>query len=128
MYLTAFATVPRERFVGVGPWRVKSPWSLAEYGTTEDADPRNVYHNVLIALDESLGLNNGQPSLWAFLFDKLEWPLMITLCISAAAQAITPLSWPSLSVLKEAFRQSKLKQSLQNERAQRLGRGHKLLS
>jgi len=53
--------------VGVGPWRVKSPWSLAEYWTTEDADPRNVYHDVLIALDESLDLNNGQPSLWAFL-------------------------------------------------------------
>ena len=35
----AFATVPRERFVGVGPWRVKSPWSSAEYWTTEDADP-----------------------------------------------------------------------------------------
>lgn len=67
----AFATVPRERFVGAGPWRVKSPWSLAEYWTTEDADPRHVYHDVLIALDERLGLNNGQPSLWAFLFDKL---------------------------------------------------------
>ena len=38
----AFATVPRERFVGVGPWRVKSPWSLGEYWTTENADPRNV--------------------------------------------------------------------------------------
>ena len=56
--------MPRERFVGVG-LRVKSPWSLAEYWTTEDADPRNVYHDVLIALDESLDLNNGQPSLWA---------------------------------------------------------------
>src|SRR6266478_500130 len=67
----AFASVPRERFVGIGPWRVKSPWSLAEYWTTEDADPRNVYHDVLIALDESLGLNNGMPSLWAFSFDKL---------------------------------------------------------
>jgi protein-L-isoaspartate(D-aspartate) O-methyltransferase len=67
----AFATVPRERFVGMGPWRVKSQWSMAEYWTTEDADPRNVYHDVLIALDESLGLNNGQPSLWAFLFDRL---------------------------------------------------------
>jgi protein-L-isoaspartate(D-aspartate) O-methyltransferase len=67
----AFATVPRERFVGTGPWRVKSPWSLAEYWTTGDSDPRNVYHDVLIALDESLGLTNGQPSLWAFLFDKL---------------------------------------------------------
>jgi protein-L-isoaspartate(D-aspartate) O-methyltransferase len=68
---SAFATVPRERFVGEGPWRVKSPWSMVEYWTTEDADPRRVYHDVLIALDEGLELNNGQPSLWAFLFDKL---------------------------------------------------------
>jgi protein-L-isoaspartate(D-aspartate) O-methyltransferase len=68
---TAFATVPRERFVGDGPWLVKSLWNLADYWTTEDANPANVYHNVLIALDEKLGLNNGQPSLWAFLFDKL---------------------------------------------------------
>jgi protein-L-isoaspartate(D-aspartate) O-methyltransferase len=69
--LTAFATVPRERFVGPGPWRIKSPWSLDEYWTTETADPRSVYHDVLIALDEAQGVNNGQPSLWAFLFDKL---------------------------------------------------------
>ena len=27
------------------------------------ADPRHVYHDVLIALDEARGLNNGQPSL-----------------------------------------------------------------
>ena len=67
----AFATVPRERFVGDGPWRVKSLWNLADYWTTEDADPQNVYHDILIALDETLGLNNGQPSLWAFLFDRL---------------------------------------------------------
>ena len=66
--------LPRERFVRVGPWRVKSPWSSAEYWTTEDADPRNVYHDVLIALDEGLGLNNGQPSLWAFSFNKLGVP------------------------------------------------------
>ena len=38
----AFATVPRERFVGTGPWRIKSPWNLDEYWTTEDADPRHV--------------------------------------------------------------------------------------
>lgn len=67
----AFAAAPRERFLGPGPWRIKSPWSLDRYWTTDDADPRNVYHNVLIALDESLGLNNGLPGLWAFLFDRL---------------------------------------------------------
>jgi protein-L-isoaspartate(D-aspartate) O-methyltransferase len=64
----AFATVPRERFVGPGPWRV-----LGENGfwTTEDADPRNVYQNALIALDEAKGINNGQPSMWAHFLDQL---------------------------------------------------------
>jgi protein-L-isoaspartate(D-aspartate) O-methyltransferase len=67
----AFATVPRERFVGAGPWRVRSPMDMAEYWTTEDADPRAVYHDLLIALDERRQINNGQPSLWAFLLDQL---------------------------------------------------------
>jgi protein-L-isoaspartate(D-aspartate) O-methyltransferase len=67
----AFATVPRERFVGAGPWRVKSPMRIQDYWTTDDADPRHVYHDVLIALDEARGINNGQPSLWALLFDEL---------------------------------------------------------
>ncbi|HUH83420.1 MAG TPA: methyltransferase domain-containing protein [Stellaceae bacterium] len=67
----ALATVPRERFVGPGPWRIKSPWDLAEYWTTEEADPCAVYHDVLIALDEVRGINNGQPALWAFLLDRL---------------------------------------------------------
>ena len=69
--LAAFATVARERFVGPGPWRIKSPWGLNEYWTTGDVDPRCLYHDVLIALDEAHGVNNGQPSLWAFLFDRL---------------------------------------------------------
>jgi protein-L-isoaspartate(D-aspartate) O-methyltransferase len=43
---------------------------MAEYWTTADADPRAVYHDVLIALDEVRGINNGQPSLWAFLLDQ----------------------------------------------------------
>jgi protein-L-isoaspartate(D-aspartate) O-methyltransferase len=67
----AFATVPREHFAGPGPWRILSPMYLAEYWTTEDADPRHLYHDVLIAIDEARKLNNGQPSLWAFLYDQL---------------------------------------------------------
>jgi protein-L-isoaspartate(D-aspartate) O-methyltransferase len=70
--MAAFATVPRERFVGPGPWRIRSTWSLDGYWTTDDADPRRVYHDVLIALDAAQGVNNGQPSLWAFLLDKLD--------------------------------------------------------
>jgi protein-L-isoaspartate(D-aspartate) O-methyltransferase len=67
----AFAAVPRERFVGPGPWRVLSPMRLMEYWTTADADPRHLYHDVLIAIDEARRLNNGQPSLWARLYDEL---------------------------------------------------------
>jgi protein-L-isoaspartate(D-aspartate) O-methyltransferase len=67
----AFATVPRERFLGRGPWRVLSPMSMVDYWTTENADPRHLYHDVLVAIDPTRRLNNGQPSLWAYLFDQL---------------------------------------------------------
>ena len=57
--VAAFATVPRERFVGPGPWRILSPMAIGDYWTTEDADPRHLYHDVLIAIDEERRLNNG---------------------------------------------------------------------
>jgi protein-L-isoaspartate(D-aspartate) O-methyltransferase len=46
--------------------------AMPEYWTTEDADPRHLYHDVLIAIDEERSLNNGQPSLWARMYDQLE--------------------------------------------------------
>jgi protein-L-isoaspartate(D-aspartate) O-methyltransferase len=64
----AFASVPRERFVGRGPWLIQT-WG--EHWSTEEADPRHVYHDTLIALDQTRHINNGQPSLWAFYFDRL---------------------------------------------------------
>ena len=67
--VAAFATVPRERFVGPGPWRALCTYEWG-YWTT-DSDPRTVYHDVLIALDEGRGLNTGQPSLWAHHFSRL---------------------------------------------------------
>jgi protein-L-isoaspartate(D-aspartate) O-methyltransferase len=69
--IEAFANVPRERFVGPGPLRILSPWNMREYWTPADQTPASVYHDVLIAYDEKRRLNNGQPSLWAFVFDKL---------------------------------------------------------
>ena len=69
--IDAFATVPRERFVGPGPWKIKSPMWMGEYWITADADPRHVYHDTLIALDAARGINNGQPSLWVALFGQL---------------------------------------------------------
>lgn len=66
----AFATVPRETFAGSGPWRI---FHFADgYWTTADADPRRLYHNILVALDESRGLNIGEPMLWARHFDRID--------------------------------------------------------
>jgi protein-L-isoaspartate(D-aspartate) O-methyltransferase len=67
----AFATVPRERFLGPGPWQISTGDAPNKYWSTEDDDPRCVYHNVVIGMLTEKGLNNGQPSLWAYLFDRL---------------------------------------------------------
>ncbi len=64
----AFATVPRERFVGPNPWLIQG-WG--NYWVTEEDDPRRVYHDTLIALNPVKRINNGQPSLWAYYFDQL---------------------------------------------------------
>lgn len=71
--IEAFATVPRERFLGPGPWEVLSagPGSTG-YRTTPDDDPAHVYHNVMIALDARRGLNNGLPASWAFWLDAVQ--------------------------------------------------------
>jgi protein-L-isoaspartate(D-aspartate) O-methyltransferase len=67
----AFAKVPRERFLGPGPWQVRNP-VFDGYWTTKDADPRRLYHNILVAIDVSRHLNNGHPSFLAFLLDELD--------------------------------------------------------
>ena len=67
--IDAFAAVPRERFAGPGPWRILH--FSDGYWTTPDDDPRRLYHNVLIALDEERRLNIGEPLLWARHFDRI---------------------------------------------------------
>ena len=66
--LEAFATVPREEFLGPGPWQIGAADTRAmsvagsvqlSYMTVED--PRDVYHNVVISLDRAKDINNGQP-------------------------------------------------------------------
>lgn len=63
----AFAKVPREHFLGSGPWRIKTIGT--PYVDTPDDDARHLYHNVLVAIDESRGLNNGVPSWLAMTMD-----------------------------------------------------------
>jgi protein-L-isoaspartate(D-aspartate) O-methyltransferase len=68
----AFATVPREQFLGPGPWQIAAPGPPGTYRTTEDADPWHLYHNVLVAIDATRRLNNGQPGFLALLLEALE--------------------------------------------------------
>ena len=68
----AFATVPRERFLGPGPWRVHPRMSAAAPYRSKSDHPREIYHDVLVSIDEKRDRNNGQPSLWAYVFDQLD--------------------------------------------------------
>jgi protein-L-isoaspartate(D-aspartate) O-methyltransferase len=68
----AFAKVPREHFLGPGPWQIPSPGVEADYRTTTDSDPRHLYRDVLVAIDPSRRLNSGQPSYLAFCIESLE--------------------------------------------------------
>jgi protein-L-isoaspartate(D-aspartate) O-methyltransferase len=70
--IEAFARVPREKFLGSGPWQVGSPElralsamgiGQANYVTVDD--PRHLYHNVVVVIDQARDINNGQPSALA---------------------------------------------------------------
>ena len=63
----AFATVPRENFLGPGPWLM---WRWTRYVATPDADPVYLYTNDVVALVPERHANNGQPSLHAHLIDR----------------------------------------------------------
>lgn len=67
----AFAKVRREHFLGPGPWQVFSPGLESVWDTT-DADPKHLYHNLLVVIDAEQHLNNGHPSFLAFLIDQLK--------------------------------------------------------
>ena len=78
----AFATVPREQFLGPGPWMVlaESPYmpgaspagSSPGLRQTPDADPGRVYHNIAVAIDPARQLFNGQPGTLAVWLDTLD--------------------------------------------------------
>jgi protein-L-isoaspartate(D-aspartate) O-methyltransferase len=58
----AFASTPRERFVGPGPWQV---FTRVGYIETPSDDPALLYQDVAVALKSEQQINNGQPSLHA---------------------------------------------------------------
>ncbi len=58
----AFAQVPREAFLGPGPWPI---YAGSSYIPTVSADPALLYQDVLVGLAPERGINNGQPSLHA---------------------------------------------------------------
>ena len=75
----AFARVPREQFIGPGPWQVGSAEvrALAAAGIGRATyvpidDPRHLYHNVVVVLDRARDINNGQPSALATWINALE--------------------------------------------------------
>jgi protein-L-isoaspartate(D-aspartate) O-methyltransferase len=58
----AFASTPRERFLGPGPWKI---FTGGGYITTPTDDPAFLYQDVTVALSEQSKINNGQPVLHA---------------------------------------------------------------
>jgi protein-L-isoaspartate(D-aspartate) O-methyltransferase len=61
----AFAAVPREAFLGQGPWQIVR-WGRG-YVTTPSRNPIYLYDDVVVAILPERNLNNGQPSLHAWL-------------------------------------------------------------
>ncbi|HXB20225.1 MAG TPA: hypothetical protein VNV88_02530 [Candidatus Solibacter sp.] len=58
----AFASTPREHFVGPGPWSI---FTASGYIETPSDDPAFLYQNVTVALIKEKRINNGEPILHA---------------------------------------------------------------
>ncbi len=67
--VAAFANVEREKFLGPPPWLLVYVEGSGPDLETDDAG--HLYHNVLVAIDRKRRINNGEPKLWAGLYDKL---------------------------------------------------------
>lgn len=64
----AFASVPREDFLGPGPWEVNVDEG---YILTPSADPALIYQDIVVALAPDRRINNGEPSLHARMLDAV---------------------------------------------------------
>jgi protein-L-isoaspartate(D-aspartate) O-methyltransferase len=59
-FIEAFSSVPRENFIGPGPWRIVTN---SGYVTVPADDPAFLYQDFAVALQPDKHINNGQPSL-----------------------------------------------------------------
>jgi len=66
--MAAYAAVPREHYVGPGPWSAFR--GMGSYLPTPSDDPVYLYWDRLVALISERGINNGQPSLHVALMDN----------------------------------------------------------
>ncbi|NNU63936.1 methyltransferase domain-containing protein [Rhizobium sp. WYCCWR 11152] len=66
----AFATVPREKFLGAPPWQIANLGG--GYRPLTSSDLVLAYQDVLFALQSENGVNNGSPSLHARLLAELD--------------------------------------------------------
>lgn len=60
--VSAFAAVPRERFVGAAPWSAYTPIGYIDIPSD---DPAFLYQDVTVSLVKEDSINNGQPTLHA---------------------------------------------------------------
>ena len=70
--VSAFARVPRERYLGAPPWKLSSGNSLKQSSYRTTSSVCDVYHDVFVALKSEKFLNNGQPSMIARLISALK--------------------------------------------------------
>ncbi|MFZ0738735.1 MAG: methyltransferase domain-containing protein [Candidatus Acidiferrales bacterium] len=75
----AFARVPREKFLGPGPWEIASAdirgmsaMGMIQMAYTLVDNPRDLYHNVVVVLDKAGDINNGQPGALARWIDAMD--------------------------------------------------------
>lgn len=65
----AYATVPRERFIGPSPWKIVTATGYVSVSTD---DPAFLHQDFAVALLPDKHINNGQPSLHARCFAALQ--------------------------------------------------------
>ncbi|HYL58002.1 MAG TPA: methyltransferase domain-containing protein [Candidatus Acidoferrales bacterium] len=69
LLIRAFAEVPREHYLGAGPWPLLT---MKGYRRSRTAHPRVLYDDILVGIVPKRFLNNGQPSGLASWFDALD--------------------------------------------------------